>query len=132
MAKFIFTPGKEFADTPKAVKVSYTVLAIAGVLTIADSFLSGKLLGLFHGLEGWGFIVLGLVAGYLFYDTGNTLVRNRIIAKDFALGLSVVIIGLGIWRVVDGVMSGIGAIVLGTVIIALMMSKGVKNFLLKK
>lgn len=132
MAKFIFTPGEAFSDAPKAVKLGYAGLSIAGVITIADFFLGGGLIGLYHGLSGWGFLALALIVGYLFYDTGNTLVRNRKIAKDIALVFSAALIGIGIWRVIDGIFVGAGSIALGLFIFTLLSTKGVKNFLDKK
>lgn len=129
MAKLIFTPGKEFTDTPKIVKVAFFALAVTGVLTIADAFLSGGLIGLYHGLSGWGLIVLAIVVGYLFYDTGNTLVRNRKIAKDIGSVFSVILIAIGIWRVVDGVTAGYGSIALGAILLVLLSTKGVRRFL---
>jgi hypothetical protein len=131
MAKLIFTPGKEFADTPKVVKATFVALSITGVLTIADAFLGGKLIGLYHGLSGWGIIVLAIILGYLFYDTGTTLIRNRKIAKDIGMVFSAALIGIGIWRVIDGIPVGIGSIVLGVILIVLLSSKGVRNFLAK-
>ena len=132
MAKFIFTPGKDFKSAPKAVKLTYVALAATGAITIADAFLQGGLIGLYHGLSGWGFLVLGVIVGYLFYDTGNTLVRNRKLAKDIAVVFSVALIGIGIWRVIDGIFLGAGSVALGLLVLFLATRNGVKEFLENK
>jgi energy-coupling factor transporter transmembrane protein EcfT len=102
MAKFIITPGVWLKKAPPTVKASYYILISLAVLIIADSLLSGALIGFFVNFTGWAAIVAATFFGYLLYDVGNTLVRNRKIAKDIGYGMSIIIAAFGIWAVIEG------------------------------
>jgi hypothetical protein len=128
MAKFIVTPGAGFKEAPTSLKASYYVLLVMAILIIADSFLSGDLIGFFINFNGWTAILAATFFGYLLYDLGNTLVRNRKIAKDIGYFMSAVLTGLGVLAVIAGSYSAIAIIVLAVTLAVLLSLPQTKEF----
>lgn len=121
MAKFIVTPGAGFKEAPTSLKASYYVLLVLAITIIADSLLSGALIGFFVNFTGWIAILTAIFFGYMLYDLGNTLVRNRKIAKDIGYFASAVIAGLGVWAIIEGTYTA-GIVVVLAITLAVLLS----------
>lgn len=132
MAKFIISPGKALGNAATPVKIVYLSLVVLAVLNLADSFISGSLIGFYNNFTGpWAWVFASL-ASYLLYDLGNTIVRRRMIAKDIGYAFSIIIAGVSIWNIAVGNILAVTPLILSILIIIFISTRSTKSYLAEK